>query len=641
MAFLSRSVGLFDWKPLLIVLGLVLSSCGGGGGGSNTGNVNDNDAPVVDDQGANEDPPSAEEPSETPEEPSLAAEDRAFESEKSTARFLTQATFGANSADIDALTGTSASEWLQAQFDADASLNLPLIDDYLSLISSGEVSFYKLSTPTFSFWKHAIEADDQLRQRMAFALSQIVVVSNYNNTLLLEMPEMLGYYQDVLVRNALGNYRDLLEEVTYSPAMAYYLTYLGNEKGDPETGRVPDENYARELLQLFSIGVIALNTDGSPQTDSDGEAAIELYDNQDVTGLARVFTGLFLDLDSLIPVQDISTEAEIVAASRRPMRIFPNRHSDLEKQFLGLTIPENTDAETSIDMALDHIMAQPSVAPFIARQLIQRFVTSHPAPDYIARVAAAFETGNYQLPNGDTVGESRKGDLKATIAAVLFDDDARDTDNQDATFGKVREPILRITNWARAFDIGNVRPELFTGLWQTANPDSLNQHPYRSRSVFNFYRPGYVAPGTETAAQNLTMPEIQLINATSVPSYANFVTTIAARTVDQNYLNSLSELFFNSEEGGQINLDVQDAANSFVPNYEALYSLAEDAALLVEELDLLLSYGNLTDQTKASVIEAIELVPLDAFNEEARGPEIRVQLAIIMIMTSPDFIVQR
>ena len=250
---------------------------------------------------------------------------------------------------------------------------------------------------------NAIEGEDQLRQRMAFALSQILVISHAEGNLLFEVPNTVAHYQDILVSNAFGNYRDLLEEVTYAPAMGEYLTYLQNIKGDAATGRMPDENYAREVMQLFSIGLVELEQDGDVITQ--GGIPVEVYDNTDVTGLAKVFTGLSLSGDEFF--FDFRTLPP--DALHSPMQVYPEWHSELEKTFLGTSIAAGTGPAESIDLALDALVDHPNTAPFLARQLIQRFVTSHPEPDYIGRVAAAFSEGQYTLPNGTIVGDGRRG----------------------------------------------------------------------------------------------------------------------------------------------------------------------------------------------------------------------------------------
>ena len=527
---------------------------------------------------------------------------------------LTQATFGVKQSDLDTLTGTSASAWFLNEMTKPASLNLPYVLQELqkpyATQDDGYISVEGRSTENASFWINAITADDQLRQRMAYALSQILVVSD-DLEVLAYHPETVATFQDILVSNAFGNYRDILEEVTYSLAMGHYLTYFQNEKQDPDTGQMPDENYAREVMQLFSIGLVELNMDGSARIDALG-APRETYDNDDVTGLAKVFTGLSLDADRF----NLDRANYDDTAFYSPMIVFPDRHSELEKSFLGTTIPAGTSAEESIDIALDTLIDHPNTPPFISRQLIQRFVTSHPSPAYIERVATAFADGSYTLPSGDLVGDGRRGDLAATLAAILFDEEARsDAAREQESFGKLREPVIRFINWTRTFDASTIIPRLSYITWDTTASDSLSQQPFRSPSVFNFYRPGYVAPGTETGAANLTMPEMQLMNANTIAGYTNFMSffvfAIAAR-----------------------NPEGVDHTN-FIPDYTDEKALSDDPAALVDHLDLLLTYGSASDETKQNIVDFISQIPPEW------GENLRVHMAVLMMMTAPDYLVQR
>ncbi|MEM1231989.1 MAG: DUF1800 family protein, partial [Pseudomonadota bacterium] len=255
-----------------------------------------------------------------------SAPDAFFATRQSTARFLSRATFGATPADLNALAGTNAADWFVAQLSEPVSLVLPRMAEYEQFYSDDELGGFSGETSTMAYWRNIFTGPDQLRQRIAYALSQILVVSNGGGELLTDVPTGVAYYMDLLTQGALGNYRDLLEVVTYAPAMGHFLTYQGNEKGDPATGRVPDENYARELLQLFSIGTVLLNADGTVQRDGAGEA-IEAYSNDDVTGLARVFTGL--DFGEGPEGEDDA----LAIAIARPMDRYPERHSELEKRF--------------------------------------------------------------------------------------------------------------------------------------------------------------------------------------------------------------------------------------------------------------------------------------------------------------------
>ncbi|WP_022694472.1 DUF1800 domain-containing protein [Ponticaulis koreensis] len=587
---------------------MLLAACSGGGGGDNSnGTPTPTPTPV----------PSPPPPPPPPPAPP-PVQDTVFETRESTARFLTHATFGPRTAEIDTLTGKSASDWFQAQLNLPPTLNLPYIDNYLDndpngRTANGAISFSGTFAPVFAFWNNSITAEDQLRQRVTFALSEIFVISTRANVRLRSDPIVVGAYMDILTRNALGNFRDLLDEVTYSPAMGEFLTYLQNQRGDPDTGRMPDENYAREVMQLFTIGLIELNNDGTPRLDGNGQP-IETYTNDDVTGLARVFTGLSKDTDSFFdrPIPEL--------ASRVPMRLFPEFHSNREKNFLGVSIPAGTGGEESIDTALDTLFDHPNVGPFIGRQLIQRLVTSHPDPDYIARVATAFNQGSYVLPDGDLVGTGERGDLAATVAAVLMDEDATgDQSLFDDEFGKVREPILRFTHWARAFDAEPVSPQGLTNLWIPTNQNTLGVAAYSAPSVFNFFRPGYVAPGTESGEAGLTVPELQIFNAGTIPTVANFMG------------------FFINEVPAQF---AEPERNVFLPDYDELIELADNEEDLVDYLDTYLTFGTMSEGTRQSIIDQLALIDPEV-REFRDGQRLRVRLAVFLTLSSTDYLLQR
>ncbi len=583
-----------------VVATLILGACSGGGGGGGSTDP----APVVT-------PP--------PPPPPPVQVDTTFETAEATSRFLSQATFGPTSSDIQGLTGTSASEWLVAEFNKPVTSPLDVVFSYVNnpaFQADGGLTFEAKFAPGHAFWINSIEADDQLRQRTAFALSQIFVVSN--GDMLFDYPTVVGHFQDILVTNAFGNFRDLLEEVTYAPAMGIYLTYWQNQAEDPETGRMPDENYAREVMQLFTIGLEELNDDGTPRLGADGQP-IPTYDNSDVTGLAKVFTGLSLDADRFFRWID-NVEPEALYS---PMIAFPQFHSTSEKVFLDTSIPAGTSAEASIDHALDTLFNHPNVGPFIGRQLIQRMTSSSPSPAYVGRVAAAFNSGSYTLPDDTVVGSGSRGDMQATIAAVLMDPEARiDPSSAPNSSGKVREPILRFVQWARAFDVGTITPEHTYPVWDASPPDALSQHPFKSPSVFNFYRPGYVAPGTQSGAAGMTVPELQITNASSVVGYSNY----------------MAYFIYGFAAGA----DEPEKSSSFIPNYAQERQLASDPQALVNHLDLVLTAGTLSTSTRNDVISVIESFPLENENDpNYDGPALRVSTAILMVMTAPDYIVQQ
>lgn len=557
-----------------------------------------------------------------------------FANRRRTARFLTQATFGPKWSEINALTGTSASEWFVNQTNLSTDYALDIIQEYREAYQTeeDEVNDLIAGSRNAAWWRNAIEGQDQLRQRMAYALSQIIVVSDLPEAVE-TFPQAVGYVQDIFARHAFGNYRDILEEVTYSPMMGFYLTYLGNEKADPETGRMPDENYARELMQLFTVGLVELKGDGEPRLDLDGNP-IELYSNADITGLARVFTGL--DFAEEPRTEDIEEVRPDVWAL--PMAIYPDLHSPEAKSFLGITIPAGTSAADSIDMTLDRLMSHRNIGPFVGRQLIQRFTTSNPAPGYVKRVARAFNQGRYVLPDGTEVGTNEKGDLMATLAAVLFDGQNRlGSAWRKADYGKVREPVIRLTNWARMFNADAENPEYAPELFVLGEISALSQRPYGARSVFNFYRPGYVPPATLAGARDMTVPEMQLVNATSIPGYINIIGEYIFREeADEEFLEELQEEFDESD----IDVDEAKAKTTLVPDYSALHSFAMDNNALIKRLNAMLLYSTMSEATKSNIENALEHDFFEEFEDEEVLDE-KVRHAIWLIMTSPDYLIQR
>lgn len=568
--------------------GLALAACGGGGGGSSV-------------------PPGTPTGGGGGSGGGTTAPDPVskIDTEIEASRFLSRATFGGSKTDIAALSGGDAADWLAAEFAKSTSLTLPTVLAQ-PRDSEGRLPSRRINT---LYWDHIVSADDQLRQRMAFALSQILVYSDAADS---DQPTR-GFYQDILIRNAFGNYRDLLEDVTYSPAMGQWLTYLANRKGDPDKGRMPDENYAREILQLFSIGLIELNMDGSAKLDAQGQQ-IETYSNADIEGLARVFTGLsWAGGDFWKEPQD---------GGIREMEMYQEQHSELEKVFLGTTIPAGTPGEETIQTALDTIFNHPNVAPFVSRQLIQRFTQSNPSPAYIESVATAFETGRFTADNGRQFGSGQRGDLQATLAAVLLEPTLFEEPAAGATVatGKVREPILRFTHWARAFDVTGVDANNERSLSDTrSSENALGQQAFRAPSVFNFYRPGYIAPGTNAGAQNITVPEFQIVNESSSVGYLNFMTD------------------FTFDRSSQVDRDI----DTYKPDYTAELALVDDPQALVDHLDDLLTGGRMSDVEKADIVDIVSTVEIRTNTPEntAADQEDAVQTAVTLVINSPSYAV--
>jgi uncharacterized protein (DUF1800 family) len=523
------------------------------------------------------------------------------------ARFLNQASFGANDVEIAKARQYGYSAILEDQFLMPSHRSH---EGYINFVGASNLGDEHLM---HTFWREAATAQDQLKRRVAFALSQIFVIS-LEDANLQNFRRGVASYMDMLTRNAFGNYRQLLHDVTLHPMMGLYLSHLRNRKEDPALNRVPDQNYAREVMQLFSIGLNRLNPDGTLMLDGNG-MPIETYGPDDIVGLSRVFTGF-----SWAGCSSTSTSCFNGSGTQSPnrevipMQGFPQFHSISEKSFLGTTIPASaaSDPMGDLNRALDAIASHPNVGPFIGRQLIQRLVTSNPSPAYVGRVAQAFNTGRYQS-GAYSVGAGQRGDLRATIAAILLDIEARTVPISGP--GKTREPVLRLAQWMRAFKAQSASGNFLVGT--TDDPGtSLSQSPMRSPTVFNFYRPGYVPPNTPIAAAGLVAPELQIVNEVAVVGYSNFM-----RSIVQNGVGS------NSPR------DVQ-------PAYAAEIALAHDANLLVDRVSLLLTAGSMSAGTRSLILSAVNSIPFPGSNQ-ATARLNRARLAVFFTLSSPDYLVQK
>jgi uncharacterized protein (DUF1800 family) len=530
-------------------------------------------------------------------------------------RFLAQASFGATTADIALLKDVGLEMWLDQQFGMTRSQTGKHLDYVLSQfpLPIPQGTTVTMDPLYHTFWRQAMLAPDQLRQRMVFALSQITVVSTADAGLQ-DSPHTIASFLDVLADNAFGNYRDLLRAVSTHPAMGQYLTSLAN-RGD--NGRTPDENYAREVMQLFSIGLFELNMDGTQKLVNG--AAVETYGMDDIRGLAKVFTGWSWGNQGAPDPTNGRFAGNPADPMRRviPMQFYRQYHSPDAKVFLTANIPAGTDGAQALGVALDTLFNHPNVAPFIGREMIQRLVTSNPSPQYIQRVANAFATGRYTTANGNySVGSGQRGDMKALVAAVLLDAEARSAGNaaQD-DWGKLREPVLRVAALMRAFEATSQSPGQ---QFRIGNIDNqMFQTPMRSPTVFNFYRPGYVPPNTAIAMKSLVAPEFQIANEVSVATYANTL---------QNWIPN----GFGSTATGQSGPDIRITATE-------ARALAPDVDKLVDHVSLMLTASTMSTATRNSIRTAVGSIPAAANNSVAN----RVNLALFMTMTSPDFLVQK
>lgn len=566
--------GLIRTAALSTALVASLSGCGGGGGdgGGTT-------------------------PGPTPPTESLPRNDA------EAARFLTQATFGANDADINSLRSLGYTRWLERQITLASPSHQAYMDNRLVQL--------RLTQPTAtlnanhfyeSFWLHAATSEAQLRERMKLALSEIFVISMIDPGV---DARGAGAYYDMLGANAFGNFRTLLQQVTLHPMMGVFLTHLANQKEDPATGRSPDENYAREVMQLMTIGVNRLNADGTVVTDGSGNP-VPAYTADDISGLAKVFTGF----SWYSPAPSNNTflgRNRDPDASVRSMILYPAFHSTSTKTFLGTTISSG-DGNAALTQALDVIFNHPNVGPFIGRQLIQRLVTSNPGPAYVQRVAAVFNNN----------GAGVRGDLAAVVRAILLDADARDMGAvTTSSFGKIREPMIRLANWMRAFGATSVSGNYLVN--STSGSLSLGQSALAAPSVFNFFRPGYVPPNTRLGAAGLNAPEFQIVDEVSVAGYANTMQTAIGTGIGTGS-------------------DVRSA-------YSVEVTLADDPALLADRMNRLLLYGQMSSALRTAIIDSVAGVAIPggtATQAQIDAAKLnRARLAVYLTMVSPEYLVQR
>ncbi len=493
---------------------------------------------------------------------------------------------GTTDADVQAVIAQGYDGWLGAQF---AKPRASTFWDWL--IAKGyndPVNIFREDGYDPMIWSSMIAGEDQLRQRVGVALMSMLVVgidAIPNNWKQFGMAS----YMDILWDNAFGNYRTILDKISNSAVMAYYLTFINNRKANAN-GAVPDENYARELMQLFTIGLYQLNLDGT-QKLSNGKP-IETYTLDDVGGLARVFTGWKDDKSALV-----GANVNGFDNLKAPMIQNASDHELGVKTFLGTTIPAGTDGAASLKIALDAIFAHPNVAPFVSKQLIQHLVTSNPTPAYVQRVATIFEN------NGSGV----RGDLRAVVRAIFLDTEARNdaAAASSTSFGKLREPLLRFTGWARAF--GATSP---TDKWPIGDTSTtvnkLGQSVGRSPSVFNFFRPGYAPPNSAIATQNMVAPEFQITNEISVIGYINFMI-----------------------------VTMRDGWGDFKANYADYLAKAADSQALLDLINLRVAANQVSAATIAQIKTAVDSIasatPTDLQN--------RVNTATTLIMVSPEYLI--
>ncbi|MBK8501267.1 MAG: DUF1800 domain-containing protein [Saprospiraceae bacterium] len=526
-------------------------------------------------------------------------------------RFLAQATFGANQNLIDHVAEIGYDAWLDEQISGPATNMREKISQTFKEVSEWHLANGGDSTEiparpnwvvfNYGWWDANMRNEDLLRQRIAFALSEIFVISVQSD--LEGYGDGISSYYDILVRHAFGNYRDLLKDVSLHPCMGFYLSHLNNPKTDTENNTRPDENYAREIMQLFSIGLYQLNPDGTRKHDGAGQD-IPTYGQDEIKEMAKVWTGLSVaDVIPNMYDQEPYFGIGIYSADMTlPMIMYDEYHEPGEKRLVGgVVIPDGQTGMEDVEAAIDVLYNHPNVGPFLGRRLIQRLVKSNPSPAYIQRIAGVF------VNNGSGV----RGDLGAVIKAILLDPEARDcefTDNKSS--GMLREPFVRYTHFSRALNVEQYYDRFWNAcyeFWQNTGQSVMG-----AKSVFNFFLPDY-QPNGPIADEGLVAPEFQIHNSRSSISMMNEVNRWAVyNTVMYGWEENNPEVILNLDE---------------------LRTYARDSEVLLNKLDMLFTHGQLTQRTRDLIKEAVDAQIYGDYREN------RVRLAIYLIMISPDYAV--
>lgn len=600
-------------QSLILVLALSLTACGGGGGGTPA-------SPQPEPTPAPTPPPD---PAPTPLVLNeLAGDTLALD----VSRFLTQATFGPKEEDILELFNNNGdfASWIDTQ------IALPLINTRQALDKRMRlVGIEPTDESNFDFslvgrkqmllsdvlWETFVRGEDQLRQRVAFALSQIFVISELSDALYNDTRGIANYH-DIMAQHAFGNYRDLLEAVTTNPMMGEYLSMVRNEKADPSRNIRPDENYAREMMQLFTIGLVELNDDGTPKIDANGQT-IPTYNQDTIKAFASVFTGWIYGNVNEWSFQWPNAQSDIIA-----MKPIEEYHEQDSKTLLnGVITASGLQAREDLTGALDNVFAHANVAPFISKQLIQRLVTSNPSPAYVARISAVFNDN----------GSGEKGDLAAVVKAILLDAEARRTDTfNDETYGKVKEPVLKVTALMRAFDVfsntplnaeGSITVDTLRFSWPSMD---MGQRLYGSPSVFNYFRPDF-RPSNTFTDESIVAPELQILNEKNITAISNWGGNMVFNSYDFLYEDCLERE------------DYQSAVGCLRADFDEEIGLARDTQTFLDHISVLMLNGQMSEGMRSILAEHIE--PFDS--NDAQQRLYRVAEAVYLTWISPEFAVQR
>ncbi|MEM9836243.1 MAG: DUF1800 family protein [Bacteroidota bacterium] len=531
---------------------------------------------------------------------------------KAASRFLAQATFGADYATIDMTAAMGYAAWLDEQF---ALPPVSMAEEMRRIAYNdpeAETEEFGLSTYYFEMaWvNNNLVSPDLLRQRMAYALSQIMVV-NRSGDLFEDVGMFAGQYYDMLTRNSFGRYDQLLLDVTLHPTMGIFLSHFNNRKANPALNTQPDENYAREIMQLFSIGLWELNPNGIRRTNAAGQF-IPTYTNADIKEFAQVFTGLTNGLTNGFLLED-GTEFLAPTMAGLPMRMYDQYHDTSSKVLLnGTVLPANQSGMEDINQTIAHLANHPNTAPFICKQLIQRFTTSNPTPAYVADVASVFDP-------------SEPNNFQRVLRAILLHPQARNCHPvASPQFGKLREPFHRVMNMMRNFplrteDDGSYYFEL--GCLR----ETTGQFPLSAPSVFNFYRPDYQPQGP-VLQNNLVAPEFQILNSTNSIGIVNDVNN---RMIIGNHYNcELEDEDYDPNEFDYAYGEGDEDWLSYTQDFRSLEPLLNDPAALVDHLDIIMANGLLSAGTKSIIVQAL--------NQLSTQQE-RLRMALFLVVISPDY----
>lgn len=530
-------------------------------------------------------------------------------------RFLAQATLGYNLEDIQATSAMGIEDWIDSQFVKPIPFTLKnkvkAYHNFVRTATNNPAAGQIYRFWSYAWWQYHMSSDDALRQRVALALSELFVVSD--KSLFGGNSYALSSYYDVLVQNAFGNYRDIMEDVTFHPSMGIYLTYLNNPKSNPATNQFPDENYARELMQLFTIGTSKLNMDGSLILDANGQP-IQTYNNSDIAEFAKVFTGL-----SWGDRTTFNRSAANDTSYTLPMIMFNTSHEPGVKNLLnGFVVPNRNpvDGIADIQDAITNLFNHPNIAPFVSKFLIQRLVTSNPSPSYISRVANVF------VNNGQGV----RGDMKSIIKAILLDPEAKSCNSgNEVDFGALREPFIRYVQINKAFDASTISGNYRNDMDYVYR--FVQQKPLTSPSVFNFFQQDYQPIGSIEQA-NLVAPEFQITNAQTIMGYINslYRFVVQENVADEYDLYNLEDDLTYTNEISTIDL-----------NDEVLLGDNNQLHILLDRLNLLLAQGRLSQASLAIIKNVLIEWPATTTAEKRE----RVKLGIYLIMSSPEYLINR